>query len=507
MASPLKKPGRGLRPLKVFLLRPPYSVYEQGFEKRIGIPLGILSIAAVLEKNGVPVTLFDALVHDDRRNPSLWGASWERIERAVREAGPDIVGITNQFSQQRHHAVEAARRVKAIAPGITTLIGGPHASVRPADFLDTGFFDLAVVGEGEENILDILRLVQGQAHRADVAGIAWKEGGQLRVNPPRRVENLDNLPFPAYHLVDLERYFDLSVRGVGTRPTDPFERPMRDISIITSRGCPFDCIFCSIHSSMGKRWRANSPEYVLRHVNYLIETYRVELFHFEDDNLTFNRGRLHDILQGFIALPMAWDTPNGIRADTLDHETLALMKRAHVKDIRVALESGSQRVLDQVIRKHLDLSRAIAVCRECAELRVPIGSFYVIGLPGETRMEIESTLSLAYRLMSAYGVFPHVTIANPLEGTPLFDVCKEKGYLVDDGNQDATLPYRGRIGTEEFSAEEIKALYARFHRRIALLYALRFFKRPGETFRKVLNLIIHPRMTVNLIKTASQFMK
>lgn len=507
MAPLLKKPQRSPRPLKVFLLRPPYSIYEQGFEKRIGVPLGIFSIAAVLEKNGVPVTLFDALVHDDSRDPGLWGASWERMERAAAEAGPDVVGITNQFSQQRHHAIEAARRVKAVVPGVKTLIGGPHASVRPSDFLDTGYFDLAVVGEGEENILDILRLFQGRAVRSDIAGIAWREGGRLRINPPRRVENLDNLPFPAYHLTDLERYFNLSIRGIGTRPAEPFEPPKRDISIITSRGCPFDCVFCSIHGSMGKRWRANSPEYVLKHVRHLVETYGVELFHFEDDNLTFNRKRFHDILRGLIDLPIEWDMPNGVRADTLDRETLVLMKKAHVKEIRIALESGSQRVLDQVIRKHLDLSKAIAVCRECAGLRIPISSFYVIGLPGETRAELESTLSLAYRLMSAYGVFPHINIANPLEGTPLFDVCLENGYLVDEGRQDATLPYRGKISTEEFSAAEVEAAFVAFHRKIAFLYALQFFKRPGDTIRKLLNLVLHPRLTASLIRAVFQLMK
>lgn len=507
MAPLLKKPGGKARPLKVFLLRPPYSIYEQGFEKRVGLPLGIFSIAAVLEKNGIPVTLFDALVYDDGRDPGIWGASWDRIERAVIEAAPDVVGITNQFSQQRHHAVEAARRVKSLDPNIKVIIGGPHASARPGDFLTKGFFDLAVVGEGEETILDILRLFQGKAKRTDIPGIAWLEKSSVRSNPPHRIENLDDLPFPAYHLVDMERYFDLSIKGIGTRPADPFERPRRDISLITSRGCPFNCIFCSIHGSMGKRWRANSPEYVLHHVKHLVKTYRVELFHFEDDNLTFNRERFHDILRGLAGLPLEWDMPNGIRADTLDRETLVLMKRAHVKEIRIAIESGSQRVLDEVIHKHLDLARAVAVCREGHELGIPVSSFYVVGLPGETREEMDRTLDLAYHLMSTYGVFPHVNIANPLEGTPLFDVCDEKGYLVDDGTQDASLPYRGKISTEEFSAEEIDQAFVRFHRKLAFLYGLQFLKKPGQTLRKLSNLAAHPRMTLDLLKTVFQLMK
>ena len=501
MAAILSDPQNPARTPKVFLLRPPYAIYAKGFERRIGIPLGLCSMAAVLERNRIPVTLFDAAAYDDSRDPRLWGASWERIERAVRDAGPDIVGITNQFSQQKHEAFEAARRIKALDPGITAVIGGPPASARPADFLDGAPFDLAVVGEGEEAFLDVLRLVQGQASPEGIPGLAWKDEDGVHVNPPKRIENLDGLPFPAYHLLDLERYFDLTRRGIGTRPADPFERPRRDISLITSRGCPFDCIFCSIHASMGKRWRANTPGYVQRHIELLVKDYRVELIHFEDDNLTFDRPRFHEILKGLTASPVEWDMPNGIRADTLDRETLVLMKHSKVKEVRIALESGSQRVLDQVIRKHLDLGRAVRVCRECRELGLPVSSFYVIGLPGETRREIDVTLGLARDLMSAYGVIPHVSIANPLEGTPLFDVCAERGYLLEEGKPGAFLDGRRAIHTEEFTAEDMRAAYAAFQRKVAVLYILQLFKEPGRTLRKLGALILNPRSTLDLVRT------
>jgi anaerobic magnesium-protoporphyrin IX monomethyl ester cyclase len=496
-----------LLPVHVFLLRPPYSIYKQGFEKRVGLPLGIFSIAAVLEQHGIPVTLFDALVYDDRRDADMWGASWERIERAVIEAQPQIVGITNQFFQQSHHAVEAARRIKILNPEIKILIGGPHASANPGDFLKTGFFDLAVLGEGEETILPVLQFYKEAAKREDIPGIAWLEDGAVRSNPPRPIANLDTLPFPAYHLVDMERYFDLSIKGIGTRPADPFDRPRRDISIITSRGCPYDCIFCSIHGSMGKRWRAHSPGYVLRHVEHLVKTYGVELVHFEDDNLTFHRQRFHDILRGLIDLPVEWDIPNGIRADTLDSESLALMKEAHVKEVRIAIESGSQRVLDEVIHKHLDLARAVDVCRACHALRIPVSSFYVIGLPGETRKEIDQTLDFAFALMSKYEVFPHVNIANPLQGTPLFDLCKKKGYLVDIPGKGNDIPYRGKISTEEFSAKQVDQAFVRFHRKLVYLYALQFLKHPRQTVRKLANLVMHPQISINLIKAVFQLTK
>jgi len=504
MAAHLKKPAKAPRPPKVFLLRPPYAVFAKGFEKRIGLPLGLCSIAAVLEQNGVRPTLFDAAAYDDSRDPLLWGASWDRIERAVREAGPDIVGITNQFSQQKSLALEAARRIKALDPGIRVIIGGPTASARPGDFLGSGLFDLAVVGEGEETILDILRFTQGRAALNEIPGLAWTDRGKLRINPPKRIENLDALPFPAYHLLDLERYFDLSRRGLGTRPADPFERPLRDMSLITSRGCPYNCVFCSIHASMGKRWRANSPEYVLRHVEHLVKAFRVELVHFEDDNFTFNRRRVQAILKGLAPLNVEWDTPNGIRADTLDRETLVLMKQSRVKEIRVALESGSQRVLDEVIGKRLDLARAVRVCRECHELGLPVSSFYVIGLPGETRREIDLTLDLAFRLMSAYGVSPHVSIANPLEGTPLFDACDEGGCLVPAGEPGAFVNGRRAIHTGEFSAGDIERAYASFHRKAAILYGLQFVKKPGRALQKLRTLIRFPRKTLELIRAILQ---
>lgn len=506
MGSPLLTPEK-TQLFKVLLMRPPFSIFKQGLEKRVGLPLGIFSIASVLEKNDIPVAIFDSLVYDDHRNPDMWGASWERLEYVLNKEAPDIVGITNQFSQQRHNAVEAARRIKRWNPLVKVVIGGSHASADPEDFLIKGFFDIAVIGEGEETILNIVRLYQGKIKREDIPGIAWVQEGILHSNPPKRIENLDELPFPAYHLVDLERYFDLSIKGIGTRPSDPFDRSRRDISLVTSRGCPFQCVFCSIHKAMGNGWRANSADYVLRHIQYLVNDYHVEMIHFEDDNLTLNRQRFEKILQGIISLPIEWDAPNGIRADTLDNPILSLMKRAHVREVRIAIESGSQRVLDDVIHKHLNLSRAIEICRGCYTLDLPCSSFYVVGLPGETRREMKETLDLAYQLMNTYGVFPHVNVANPLPGTPLLDICRRKGYLIDNNPQIDSLPYHGKIETEEFSSREIESAFKLFHRKLAFLYGWHFFKRPAWAIRKLYNLATHPHMTLDLLAAVFQLAK
>ena len=159
----------------------------------------------------------------------------------------------------------------------------------------------------------------------DINGLVYKKGPAIIKNKPRAfIADLDSLPIPAYHLIELERYFHLFKSGYGTR--QHMISP-RCISVITSRGCPFNCCFCSIHLHIGKIWRANSAEYVLNHLQMLKDKYNVKQIRFEDDNLTLDKKRFERILDGMISkkLDFVWDTPNGVRADCLDEN---LIKKA-----------------------------------------------------------------------------------------------------------------------------------------------------------------------------------
>ncbi len=493
--------------MRVMLIRPPYTDYEGTEPPRVGIPLGTLSVAACVEKQGHAVNVFDALTYMDKTGDKKhFGASWERIEGAVREFSPDVVGIANLFSTQLEKSMALPKMIKGIGNGIKIMVGGPHATVRPQDFLSAGA-DFVIIGEGEESATALLEHLEGKKNIESVSGVAYMRNGEVKINKAQYVQNLDALPFPAYHLVDMEMYFTMVFRGFSSRPQDPFYKPRREITMITSRGCPFNCVFCSIHPTMGYKHRVHSADYVANHIEYVIRNYRVQFIHFEDDNLTLDQKRFADILDRLDerGIRVEWDTPNGVRADTLTRELLKKMKSSGVSELRIAIESGVQKVLDNIVKKNLDISKAVQVAKDCRELGIPLSAFYVIGIPGETKEDIQKTLDLAYRLMKEYGVTPHVNVAHPIVGTELYQMAAEKGYLVDEDYTKGFIFGTGRIKTGDFTPEDISRMSKEFYKKVKRLYMVQTIKSPKMLLRSVKTLLRYPRSTLRLIKIAGKY--
>jgi radical SAM superfamily enzyme YgiQ (UPF0313 family) len=225
---------------------------------------------------------------------------------------------------------------------------------------------------------------------------------------------------------------------------------------------------------MGKEYRFHSPEYVTGHIRHCRDQYGIKNIHFEDDNISLNRKRFELILDGIIdgELNIQWDTPNGVRVDTLEFSTLQKIKRSGCKELTIAIESGNQRILDSVIRKQIDLDAIQRVVRECRQLKIPLSAFYVIGFPGETIEDMRATIDLAIKLLASSDVFPIMLIATPLYGTELHTICTEKGYikenLTDKDFALATQFYGNPlISTGEFSAEDLKSLISYYRSRVA----------------------------------------
>ena len=174
-------------------------------------------------------------------------------------------------------------------------MGGPHVTLVPKEFLEEAKnVDIAVIGEGEYTMLEIAQAFEGKKQLSQIQGIAYRQNGKVVVNPSRPlIENLDELPYPAYDLVDMEQY--LSPKKIGYRSFQD-----RAISMITSRGCPFNCCFCAVHLHMGQKFRAHSAEYVLDHIQYVVDKFKVKNIFFEDDNLTLDIKRFEAICDGII---------------------------------------------------------------------------------------------------------------------------------------------------------------------------------------------------------------
>lgn len=455
--------------MKILLINPPLTFFPGSKCVGIGLPLGIMYIAAILEKNGYDVEILDTRVTDYKSqkigDTKYFGMPWEKIKEKIKQSKPDIVGITNPFTAQLDNAIKVSEIVKDIDSNIPTVIGGPHVSVMAAEFLeDTNSVDFAVIGEGEYTMLDILKYHEGKLNINNIEGVAYRKNNDIILNPRKKfIENLDDIPFPAYHLVDMETF--TNPKKVRQRST----KHLREISMITSRGCPYNCIFCSIHLHMGKVWRAHSQEYIIKHIEHVIENYGIEHIHFEDDNLTLDTKRFEDIINSIIEkdIKFSWDTPNGIRADRLTIELLKKMKKAGCTNLTIGVESGDQFILDNIIDKHLRLEDVIKTAKMCKALDMPLSAFFVIGFPSEKKENMEKTLQFAAMLEKEYYVKPSVMIATPLYGTRLYKICKEKGYLVKELtsrslSEGTQIHGTGLIKTEDFTPKEVKKLVKDF---------------------------------------------
>ena len=489
--------------MKVLLINPPQTFYPGSEPPAGNLPLGLLYIAAVLDKAGYKTEILDAFITDSlfRKIGDIIevGMYHGRIAEEIRRKKPDIVGITNPFTSQVENAIRVANIVKAIDPNILTVIGGPHVSAVPIEFLEEAKnVDIAVIGEGEYTMLDIVRFFEGYKKINEVQGIAYRKDETVALNSPRPfIKNLDDLPYPAYHLVEMEQYLN---------PEKIEYRSFKDraISMITSRGCPLNCSFCAVHLHMGKMFRAHSVNYVIDHIDHVVNKYRVRNIFFEDDNLTLDLKRFEAICDKIIEknIKINWETPNGIRADYLTLNLLKKMKKSGCQSVFFGIESGDQFVLDNIIDKCLKLKDIIKVAKMCKKIGLKTGAFYIIGFPGEKKENMMKTVELALRLKREFDVGMHLFIATPSYGTRLYEECKKKGYVQENLTPRAFAEVRQPHGmplikTEDFTPIELKEIASRAIKTYKRLSLINYIKYPRKTLKTALS---QPKIIMKFIK-------
>ncbi len=498
--------------MKTLLIRPPAKFIEGAIKPSISLPTGLLYLAAVLEQAGHAVSIYDAQINVDTPvspagdNTLHMGDSWEAVSQRISDERPRIVGISCMFSAQMENALRLAELVKRIDGGITTIIGGSHASARPQDFFNkTRAIDIACIGEGEFTLREIVERLKTGLDVSSVPGTAVRDGETARINADRpRNADLDSIPLPAYHLIDLEDYFRLYARGYTDRPIPHANGFERSVSMITSRGCPYKCIFCSVHLHMGRAWRPHSVPYVKRHIELLREQYRVRHIHFEDDNISLNTERFQGILELLKAgkPKLTWDTPNGLRVDTLSREILVLCRDSGCVYLIFGVESGNQAVLSNIVDKHLDLETVIRASSWAKAIDLNVMAFYVIGFPGETPAQMMDTVHFALRLQDEYGVTPNMFVATPIPGTRLEQECIERGFIPESlSPQDLAKMTQGSLclDMDSFSREDIgmalKAFYKGYRFNVIKQGISLILRRPQGIFR-LLGQIMASRKTL-----------
>jgi len=489
--------------MRVTLIVPPKrcidTLEDRAASINVGLPLGVMYVASFLEKNGHKVTVVDCLIDEGakfRKIDEKWarfGISEERILEKIKESRPEIIGISGQFTAQIGELIEVSKIAKKYDDKIPIMVGGAPFARENTTFMEKNpTVDIVVIGEGEHSALEIVDSYKNKKFKnlGKIKGVCYRKGKEIIKNELRPFnKTLDELPIPAYHLIDMNAYFDLPKRGVYNRSMDM----KKSIPLVTSRGCPFGCVFCAIHLHMGRVWRAHSAKYVLEHIKFLKEKYGVEHINFEDDNLTLNQKRFEEIVDGIINnnYNITWDTPNGVRADCLNEELIRKMKKSGCVRLIVAPESGDQKILTEVVKKKLDLRKVEEVARICKKEGLFLSAFYVIGFPGETKKNIQNTVDFALRMMRKYDVSTGtIMTATPFKGTELYDICVENNYLtkeVTPENLHNSLTGLGFIKTKEFTPEDLVKIKKKFVRKAYLYSIPRHLKHPMRLINKIKN--------------------
>jgi anaerobic magnesium-protoporphyrin IX monomethyl ester cyclase len=430
-------------------------------------PLGIMYLAAMLEKHNVEVTIID----------TSFNQNWSILKRNLQETKPDFVGISS-VTPMITDAFKVAELAKKLDADCTTILGGPHATVVE---VVNPHIDFCVYGEGEVTLLELIEEVEAGGDLSKVKGIYYKDRDDLIRTPPRPpIENLSDLPFPAWHLLPTtEQYFKVNGRsGI----------------LIASRGCPFNCTYCqpTLRRLFGSKVRFRKPENVVDEIEMLVKHYNIKEFFFHDDTFTFNKSWVKELCDLIIERDIRLPWKCNSRVNTITQESLRTMKRAGCTGLSFGVESGSQEILDKALRKGIKLDEVRSAFKLCKEEGIDTKAFLMLGSPFETRESLRSTVQLIREIKPD---LIDISRTTPLPGSDLFTISKELGILnVDEKSWTAyyyrdlsTLPLKVGVSNEEIVATQNK-LYVM--NTINVIFSIRFAK-------KTLKSLKHPHITIS----------
>lgn len=390
--------------MKICFINTPYKEEVYGNVKDVSLlepPLGICYLAAMLEKEGYDVSLIDAeaerLVTND-------------LVKKVEVIKPVIICLTCTTPMVAS-VKKTAEALNIIFPESKIIVGGPHVTAVPEDLLKEKYIDIAVIGEGEHTIVELVKLIEENKSLKNCKGIAFKENGKIVKTELRPlIKNVDALPFPARHLLKVEKYRHSTIVEHKTK--------RNYTNIISSRGCPFKCIFCGSRTTFGGIARFRDPKLVVDEIEECYNKYDVGMFGFSDDTLTLKKEHIMMICNEIIRrkLDIIWFAQ--ARVSTVDKEILELMKRAGCEAIHYGYESGSQEILNN-IKKGITLQQSIDATKITKEVGIKIHGYFMIGNPGETKETIRETIDFAKKLNPDTAQF---TIATPFPGTELYEI-------------------------------------------------------------------------------------
>ncbi len=452
--------------MRVLLINPRFQL---PIDTRTTPHLGIAYLAAVSERRGDKVAVFDQDVED------------VKLTDFVRQFQPDLVGIGTNTPQVKQGWL-CAREVKSVLPDVPVVQGGPHVSALPEESAARPEIDIVVRGEGEDTWIDISNhLEQWRAANPHfkardlhdpanklldkILGITYMttEGKIRHTHERPAVANLDALPFPAYRYFKMERYSSLQPA------MDAIEKG-KSFSMMTSRGCPYRCTFCS-QSVMAEKWRARSPENVVLEWHHLVDDLGAQEIGILDDSANIDRKRLYRLSELLIKEGLhkkaQWVMINGIRANLADVELLGMMKEAGCKRVAFGVETGDEDILESIDKRvtHDQIRQAF---KNAKKVGLETVGFFIIGLPGDTEETMEKTIRFACELDPLVANFSMMT---PYPGTKVWEQVHRNGgrMLVKDWQDYVFFEGKARYEmgptTAEAQERKWKEAYRRFYLR------------------------------------------
>jgi radical SAM superfamily enzyme YgiQ (UPF0313 family) len=424
------------------------------------IPLGLGYLAGTLRAAGHQVGIFDAAVEE------------ETLEDVVARNGYEMIGIT-AVTPLIVDAWAMAKRAKGM--GLTTVLGGPHLTLMPEESISPEHpeVDYVVKGEAEESIIELVDALEGRRPMETVHGLYWRSGGEMVVNAPARLHpNLDEIPYPAHDLFKIERYTNLQPL------TDGLDKKARAYTIMTSRGCPYKCTYCS-KPITGDTWRARSVDNVIGEWRWLVRDLKATEIGLTDDiwNLKLDRAKelcRRIAAEGLNTVP--WVTVHGMKVNHADPELFQLMKAAGCKRVGFGVESGDTHILRNVVKKSQSLDQVRNAFKWAREAGLQTMGFFIFGMPEENEETMEKTIQLALELDPDLANF---MLATPYPGTEMYDIIQKYGNIYANEWEDYAIHSdKARFTMPDYDPDLVVRKWKEAYRRFYLY-------RPKRVWQKV----------------------
>lgn len=373
------------------------------------LPNGLLYIAAYLEREGFEVKVIDPLPYDTSR---------DELVAQIKHTKPDLIGVY-MTTDNRFKGLDLTNALKAEI-SVPIIAGGPHPTLCAEDTLQKfPGIDIVVRGEGEYSTLEIVKaLDQGQKDLSAIPNVSFKMNNTIIHNPESYlIEDLDTIPFPAYHLVDMGKYkYDFPVAPDMTR---------KGMTLVASRGCPIGCIFCCSTHFWGRKLRSVSIERIFEQIELLASQYSVEHISFYDDTFNLTRKRVTQICHEFLTrkLGVTWDC--SVRATNLDEEILRLMQEAGCRSICFGIESGNEDIRNHVVKKNVSQEKILELDAIAHKIGLDCNVNLMVSFPEETKEQAEDTFLLRKQLHAKAAI----SITKIYPGTAIGEIAREKGIL------------------------------------------------------------------------------